>query len=243
MQFKESPSRSLVKAISYRFLGTLVTVGVVFTQTREWALSLGAGLIDFASKIVLFYGHERFWDKLQWGRAPVTPAVIWFTGLSGAGKSTLSEKLRALLMEKGHDVELLDGDTVRTFFKDTGFSHDERMRHLKSMGFIASKLESHGTIVIASFITPYEEARSFIRTLCKNYIEIYVSTSLAECERRDTKGLYKMARGGKIQNFTGVSDPFESPTCADIDIETEGRSIEESFSTLVSALRARGIRL
>lgn len=236
MQFKERPARSLTKAISYRILGTLLTIGVVFVTTGIWSLSLSAGALDFASKIFLFYFHERAWNQLSWGREETAPSVIWFTGLSGAGKSTLAEKLRERIHSKEHDVELLDGDQVRSFFKDTGFSREERLRHLKSMGWIASKFESHGTIVIASFITPYEEARKSNRDLCKKYIEVYVNTSLETCEKRDTKGLYKKARSGMIQHFTGVSDPFEAPLRADIQIDTGNQSIEDSFQILVNQL-------
>ncbi len=235
MNFKEKPARSLLKALTYRCLGTLVTIGVVFKTTGALALSLSAGALDFFSKIILFYSHERIWNWISWGREEHAPCVIWFTGLSGAGKSTLAEKLFEKL-KFSHETELLDGDQVRSFFKDLGFSKEERLRHLKSMGWIAAKLESHGTIVIASFITPYEEARFSNRSICKKYIEVHVSTSLEACEKRDIKGLYKKARSGAIQHFTGISDPFETPSKADITIDTDNQTIDESFHYLITQL-------
>ena len=158
--------------------------------------------------------------------------VLWFTGLSGAGKSTLADKTYRYLKQKGLKVERLDGDKVRSLFPDTGFSKEERDRHIKRVGFLASLLEKNGITVISSFISPYAEARRFVRQLCKNFIEIYVKTSLETCEQRDVKGLYKKVRAGEIRQFTGVSDPYEAPEDPEIIVETDKVSVEESFSFL-----------
>ena len=164
------------------------------------------------------------------------PRVIWFTGLSGAGKTTLAEKLAAYLKEKGVKCELLDGDTVRNIFPQTGFSKKERDEHVKRMGFLASMLERNGITVIASFISPYRESRDFVRKMCRNFVEVYVSTSLAVCEKRDVKGLYKKARHGEIKSFTGIDDPYEPPLHPEITINTAGETVEESLERLLKFL-------
>ena len=110
------------------------------------------------------------------------PRVIWFTGLSGAGKTTLAEKLAAYLKENGVKCELLDGDTVRNIFPQTGFTKKDRDEHVKRMGFLASMLERNGVTVLASFISPYRESRDFVRKMCRNFVEVYVSTSLEVCD-------------------------------------------------------------
>lgn len=166
-------------------------------------------------------------------------AVIWFIGLSGSGKSTLSEALNTVLKEKGYFTEVLDGDVSRTIFKEAGFTRPERMKHLSAMTYIASLIERQETIVIGSFITPYEEARENLRKTCKNYIEVWVDTSLEVCEKRDVKGLYKKARKGEITSFTGISDPFEEPKHFDIRIKTEGKSVEQSLDELLKELAKR----
>ena len=164
------------------------------------------------------------------------PCVIWFTGLSGAGKTTLAEKLAAYLKEKGEKCELLDGDTVRNIFPQTGFTKKDRDEHVKRMGFLASMLERNGVTVLASFISPYRESRDFVRKMCKNFVEVYVSTSLEVCEKRDVKGLYKKARNGEIKSFTGIDDPYEPPLHPEITINTAEETVEESLEKLVKFL-------
>lgn len=160
------------------------------------------------------------------------PVVLWFTGLSGAGKTTLANKVHEYLVEKDIKVERLDGDTVRSIFPQTGFTKEERDNHVNRIGFLASILERNGIIVVASFISPYRDSRDFVRGLCTNFVEVYVKASLATCECRDAKGLYKKAREGQIQNFTGISDPYEPPRNPEIVIETDHQSVEESFAVL-----------
>ena len=164
------------------------------------------------------------------------PCVIWFTGLSGAGKTTLAEKLAAYLKAKGEKCELLDGDTVRNIFPQTGFTKKERDEHVKRMGFLASMLERNGVTVLASFISPYRESRDFVRKMCRNFVEVYVSTSLEVCEKRDVKGLYKKARSGEIKSFTGIDDPYEPPLHPEITINTAEETVEESLAKLIDYL-------
>ena len=120
--------------------------------------------------------------------------VVWFTGLSGSGKSALANRLYSKIKESGMKCEQLDGDTVRSIFPETGFSRTERNSHIKRMGFLASLLERNGVIVVASFISPYEESRNFVRNECGNFVEVYLSTPLEVCEKRDVKGLYKKSQ-------------------------------------------------
>jgi adenylylsulfate kinase len=162
--------------------------------------------------------------------------VLWFTGLSGAGKTTLADKVYDCIAMNGHRVEKLDGDMVRSVFPSTGFGKADRDAHIKRVGFLASLLEKHGVIVIASFISPYKEIRQFVRDRCRNFIEIYVSASLEECERRDPKGLYKKARAGEIKNFTGIDDPYEAPVAPELIVDTETQTVEESFSVILDYL-------
>ncbi len=165
------------------------------------------------------------------------PAVLWFTGLSGSGKSTIAEKLVADLQAAGQEIEYLDGDRVREIFPQTGFTHEERDLHIRRIGFIASLLEKHGVLVVASFVSPYRAAREEVRRRCRHFIEIHVSTSLEECERRDVKGLYARARAGEIRNFTGVSDPYEAPENPEIELDTTGISPDEACGRVQQYLK------
>ncbi len=138
------------------------------------------------------------------------------------------------------DVEYLDGDAMREIFPTTGFTRAERDAHLRRVGYLASRLEEHGVIVVASFVSPYRESRDFVRGLCRNFVEIYVATPLEECERRDVKGLYARARRGEIRNFTGIDDPYEPPEHPELTLDT--RRAEPWSSASAKVLERHGGR-
>jgi adenylylsulfate kinase len=164
------------------------------------------------------------------------PAVIWLTGLSGSGKSTIAQGVFKYLSENGNRVEHLDGDVVRKMFPQTGFSKEERDRHIRRVGYLAALLEKHDVTVVASFISPYREARDFVRQLCQRFIEVHVSTPLEICEKRDPKGLYKKARIGEIKEFTGIDDPYEEPLNPELIIDTTNQTIEESVQIVINSI-------
>ncbi|MBI3557180.1 MAG: adenylyl-sulfate kinase [Deltaproteobacteria bacterium] len=235
--YKETHSRSVMKAVSWRALGSLTTAAIVFAFFRRWDLALATGGVDAISKIALYYAHERFWDRVHFGKHQITPAVLWFTGLSGAGKTTLAHSVVRELENRKLRTEHLDGDTIRDLFPNTGFSREEREEHIKRVGFLASRLESNGLFVVVSLISPYEASRDFARKLAKNFVEIHISTPLGECEKRDTKGLYRRARAGELKDFTGVSSPYETPRNPEITVDTTNLSIAAATRIIVDQLR------
>jgi adenylylsulfate kinase len=163
--------------------------------------------------------------------------VLWLTGLSGSGKSTIAEGLYQKLDAIGVGYERLDGDVLRGVFPNTGFSKEARDEHIRRVGFMASRLEHHGVVVIASFISPYREARQFVRNLCSNFVEVYVKASIDECTRRDVKGLYKKALAGEIKEFTGIDDPYEEPENPEIVVDTINQTVDESVSQIMDAIK------
>lgn len=190
-------------------------------------------MVEMVAKLVIFYLHERAWDKIRWGRKEIEPKVMWFTGLSGSGKSTVGLAVYEKLKKKGLKVEYLDGDKIREVFPSTGFTKKDRDMHIKRVGHLCSMLEKNGVTVIASFVSPYKETRDFVRNICKNFVEVYVSTPLEECERRDVKGLYAKARSGEIKNFTGIDDPYEAPENPELNIDTTGIPLEDAVSRVM----------
>lgn len=168
------------------------------------------------------------------------PLCIWFTGLSGSGKSTLIDALEVYLYSKNLHTYVLDGDNLRNgLCSDLDFSNNCRDENLRRAGEVARLMVDAGLIVLAGFISPSLKQRARIRKLFhKNeFIEVYVSTSLDICEKRDVKGLYEKARKGKIKNFTGVDSKFEVPVGSEITIDTEGNSIDRSMVELIGQLR------
>jgi len=170
--------------------------------------------------------------------------VLWFTGLSGAGKSTVAGALEQALVVRGAHTYLLDGDNVRHgLCADLGFSEADRTENLRRVGAVAGLMVDAGLIVLSAFISPLKSQRDAIRQALPEgkFIEVYVATSLEECEKRDVKGLYQKARRGEIKNFTGISDPYEAPEQADIVLDTGLLSLEQSVQQLLLLLEQRGI--
>jgi len=234
--FKESTGRSVLKTISWRLLATLTTAALVYAFTGKIEVALAIGGIEMILKIILYYFHERIWNNVSYGRKEIQPSVIWLTGLSGAGKSAIGEEVYKRIKARGLKVEQLDGDKVRDIFPKTGFSKEERNRHVKRVGFLASMLEKNNVFVVASFISPYRESRKFVRSLCTNFKEVHIATPLEVCEQRDVKGLYAKARSGEITQFTGIDDPYEEPKNPEIKVDTTNQSIEESVEEVMGRL-------
>lgn len=232
--YQEVWTRSFFKTFSWRLLATLTTMLFVYLFTGEWTIMMAIGGLEAVSKVLIYFFHERLWDKISFGKKSCQPAVLWFTGLPCSGKTTLSNKICEIFEMKGIPVEHLDGDSVRNIFPQTGFSREERDIHVKRVGYLASKLEKNGVFVLASFISPYEESRQFVRNLCSNFVEIYVSTPLQVCEARDVMGLYKKARKGEIQNYKGVSDPYELPAHPEINIDTSQVDINKAAEEIMA---------
>src|SRR5581483_9507418 len=164
-------------------------------------------------------------------------------GLSGAGKSTTAEVLTALLLERGRQVTVLDGDVVRTLLsKGLGFSREDRDLNIRRIAFVASEVVRHGGLVIVSAVSPYRATRDEARALigADRFVEVFVDTPLEECERRDVKGIYAQARRGEIANFTGISDPYEPPLAPEIRLDTVAATAEANARRILEYLIAQG---
>ncbi len=235
--FREKGVRSFAKMISWRIFATITTMVLVYIFVGKVEIAIAVGGMEVFVKMVLYYAHERVWNKVRFGRHQKEPFVIWFTGLPCSGKSTLAEKTYDFIKAKHCKAELLDGDSLRSVFPNTSFDKAGRDEHIKRIGFLASKLEGNGIIVVSSFVSPYEEARKFVRELCGNFIEVHVSTPVEECEKRDVKGMYKKARNGEIKNFTGIDDPYEAPLNPELVIDTQNISIEDSMELVFEKIK------
>ncbi|MCU1604118.1 MAG: cysC [Modestobacter sp.] len=243
----------------------LVLLPVAGTAPDSAAISLGAAVwADRAAGRELMIvpvpvtatAPELAWTDLAtaYGAGPVASFVaptppqtggrtVMFTGLSGAGKSTIAGRLVELLVESGHTVTLLDGDEVRTHLSaGLGFSKADRDTNVRRIGWVAAQIAKHGGLAVCAPIAPYAATRSDARRLVEeqagpgSFVLVHVATPLAECEARDRKGLYAKARRGEIAEFTGISDPYEEPTDAELTIDTTAVGVDEAARLVLAHL-------
>lgn len=161
---------------------------------------------------------------------------LWLTGLSGSGKSTLANAIEQRLNALEKHTYILDGDNLRHGLNsDLNFTRSDRNENVRRTAEVAKLMVDAGLIVIVALISPYKNERSWVRSLFKKdqFYEIYISTDLSECERRDSKGFYKKARAGEIKNFTGISSPYEAPSEPDVSIDTTNKSIESCVDNIL----------
>jgi adenylyl-sulfate kinase len=163
--------------------------------------------------------------------------TLWFTGLSGAGKSTLANMVAEELRQRGHRVEVLDGDEIRTnLSKGLGFSKEDRDTNIRRIGYVARLLSRNGVIAITAAISPYREIRDEVRRSHDRFVEVFVKCSLEKLVERDVKGLYKKALAGEIASFTGISDPYEEPHRPELVVESDRETVEQSLTRLLHTL-------
>lgn len=168
--------------------------------------------------------------------------LIWFTGLSGSGKSTIANALQCKLFESGVRTYVLDGDNIRNGInKGLTFSPEDRKENIRRVGEIANLFVDAGMVVLAAFVSPYREDRENVKAIVgeDKFVEVYVNTSLEECEKRDVKGLYKKARKGEIKNLTGVDAPYEPPLQPSVEIDTESLNLEETVFKIMDFISVK----
>ncbi len=208
------------------------------TRVREQYLDRGVRLPDWYTRPeVAEILAESYPPRRRQG------VCVWFTGLSGSGKSTTAEVLTVLLMERGRQVSVLDGDVVRTHLsKGLGFTKQDRDANILRMGFVASEIVRAGGGVVCAAVSPYAATRDAVRDMigADRFVEVFVNTPLDVCEKRDAKGLYAKARRGEIKRFTGIDDPYETPLRPDLELETVVHSPEANARAIVDELARRG---
>lgn len=221
------------EAIVYDTFARSKEMGCFVLIDRVTNMTSACGVIEHS----LRRSENLTWQKLditreiraaKMGQKPVT---LWFTGLSGAGKSALANELEKALSLSGKYTMLLDGDNIRLGLnQNLGFTEQDRIENIRRIAEVAKLMNDAGLIVLTAFISPYQSDRARARHIIgeENFVEIYVSTSLEECERRDVKGLYQKARNGQIPNFTGISSPYEPPEHPEIVVDTENRTLAEA---------------
>jgi adenylylsulfate kinase len=235
--YKETNKRSIAKGISWRLIATGTTVIIIYLFFGRLDLAIAAGLIESVLKVGLYWAHERAWFKVRWGKKRIEPFNLWFTGLPLSGKTTIADAVFKELEKLQIPIERLDSKDIRDVVPNIGFTRDDRNRHMKRIGHLIKTLQNNSISTVASFVSPYRESRKAIRDMVKNNIVVYVKADIQTCKKRDTKGKYEKALKGEYQNFTGVNDTYEEPQHAEIIIDTDKLSIDESIEIIITYIK------
>jgi len=240
--YKETNIRSIVKGVTWRVVATGTTMAIVYLFFGNLELAVATGVLETVAKVALYWGHEKIWQKINWGRKKIEPFNLWFTGLPLSGKTTIADKVYEKLQKLDIPIERIDSKDVRELFLDVGFTREERIRHIKRVGHLVQKLQKHSVSTVCSFVSPYREARKAIREMVKNNIVVYVKANVETCKKRDYKGVYEKALSGEIKNFTGISDVYEEPQHAELVIDTEKMSPDEAAEIIVKHIKKNYVK-
>lgn len=240
--YKETNLRSVAKGISWRVFATSTTIVIIYVFFKRLDLAIAAGILETVAKVALFWGHERAWVKIKWGRKKIEPFNLWFTGLPLSGKTTIANAVFKELAKLDIPLERLDSKDIRDVIPNIGFSRENRNRHMHRIGHLIKTLQNNSVSTVASFVSPYTESRKVIREMVKNNIVVYVKADLETCKKRDYKGVYAKALNGELQNFTGINDIYEEPQHAEIVIDTDILSVEEACKIIINFIKKKYIK-
>ena len=240
--FKETNLRSIVKGISWRFIATTTTIIIVYFFFGRLDLAIAAGMIETVLKVGLYWGHERIWHKVRWGKQKIEPFNLWFTGLPLSGKTAIADKVYIELEKLQIPIERLDSKDIRDVVPNIGFTREDRNRHMHRIGHLIKTLQHNSISTVASFVSPYRESRKAIREMVKNNVVVYIKADIQTCKDRDYKGAYAKALSGKYQNFTGVDDSYEEPQHAEIVIDTNTKSVDDAVVFIVEFVKKKYVK-
>jgi adenylylsulfate kinase len=215
---------------------------IVYLFFGNIELAIATGLLETVAKVGLYWGHEKIWQRIRWGRKRIEPFNLWFTGLPLSGKTTIANKVYEELQKLDIPLERIDSKDIREMFPNVGYSKEERIRHIKRIGHLVQTLQKNSISTVCSFVSPYREARKNIREMVKNNVVVYIKADIEECKKRDYKGVYEKALSGEIKNFTGISDVYEEPQHAELVIDTQKISSNEAAEMIVKYIKKNYIK-
>ncbi len=239
--YRDSKTRTIVKAITWRITATLTTIGLVYLFTGQIQTAVEVGVLEMTAKLLFYYFHERLWDRLMFGRVEVPPFVLWITGIPRSGKTTLGDMVYKKLEKEGIKIQRLDSHDVRPLFPETGFTRDEVNSHIKRVGHLTSMMENNGISTIASFVSPFTESRDFVRNICQNYIEVYLKTTADEISEKYGCELYEKARQGLVKDVAGMDIKYETSSQTELVIEMCDLSLEKATDIIVDYLKKNNL--
>jgi len=240
--YRETNIRTIAKGFSWRFFATVTTVLIVYLFFGRLDLAIAAGILETFSKVLLYYGHEKLWQRVRWGKKKIEPFNLWFTGLPLSGKTTIADLVYQKLKKYDIPMERIDSKDVRELIPDIGYTREDRNRHMHRLGHLIKTLQNNSISTVASFVSPYRESRKAIREMVKNNVIVYVKADIESCKQRDYKGVYIKALKGELQNFSGINDVYDEPQHAEITIDSDEMSADDASDKIVKYIKKRYIK-
>lgn len=242
LMYRETNIRTIAKGFSWRFFATVTTVLIVYLFFGRLDLAIAAGILETFSKVLLYYGHEKLWQRVRWGKKKIEPFNLWFTGLPLSGKTTIADLVYQKLKKYDIPMERIDSKDVRELIPDIGYTREDRNRHMHRLGHLIKTLQNNSISTVASFVSPYRESRKAIREMVKNNVIVYVKADIESCKQRDYKGVYIKALKGELQNFSGINDVYDEPQHAEITIDSDEMSADDASDKIVKYIKKRYIK-
>ena len=233
----ETSRRSLVKGITWRFLATTTTIIIVYLFFGRLDLALAAGVLETTAKIFLYYLHERGWQKITFGKKRVEPFNLWIIGLPLSGKKVIADRVFKSLEKQLHiPLERIENRELRQILPEIGYERDDRIMHIKRVGYLIKKLQRHSVSTISSFVSPYQESRDAVKAMTENYVEVYIDTPADQYKQRQEEGYVEEIDDEQLHDLDRVSHEYDKPLNPHIVIKKD-ESLDDAVDRIVSYVK------
>ncbi len=234
--YVETNKRSLIKGVSWRLLATTTTIIIVYLFFGQLDLAIMAGALETMAKIFLYYLHERGWNRIDFGKKRIEPFNLWIIGLPLSGKKVLADKVYEQLLTLKIPLERIESREVRKLLPEIGYERDDRILHIKRVGFLIKKLQRHSVSTICSFVSPYQEARDAVKEMTENYVEIYIDSDPAQYKTIQEAGFIENIDNTQLEDLDRISQDYDQPINPKITIKPD-ENLDDAVNRIVAYVK------
>jgi len=232
----ETNKRSLIKGVSWRLMATTTTIIIVYLFFGQLDLAIMAGALETVAKIFLYYLHERGWNKIDYGKKRIEPFNLWIIGLPLSGKKVLADKVYEQLLSLKIPLERIESREVRKLLPEIGYERDDRILHIKRVGFLIKKLQRHSVSTICSFVSPYQEARDAVNEMTENYLEVYIDSDPEQYKTIQEAGFIESIDHTQLEDLNRISEDYDKPCNPKIVIKPN-ENLDEAVDRIVDYIK------
>ncbi len=234
--YVETNKRSLIKGVSWRLLATTTTIIIVYIFFGRLDLAIMAGALETVAKIFLYYLHERGWNKIDYGKKRIEPFNLWIIGLPLSGKKVLADKVYEQLLSLKIPLERIESREVRKLLPEIGYEKDDRILHIKRVGFLIKKLQRHSVSTVCSFVSPYQEARDAVKEMTENYVEVYIDSDPEQYKTIQEAGFIESVDQNQLEDLNRISQDYDQPSNPKIIIKPD-ENLDDAVERIVDYVK------